>query len=398
MYCPQCGLNNKDGETVCSGCGTPLPTTPPRKQNVFVRFLKAVLMCVLALAVFFGCQTLVAIGYSSMYMANLIISGEAPLSETDPAWVEISEQMNDKISENTTGILLVSNLLTVLILCLGYTLKKKSPARELDVKGINPLRYVSIAIFGMALQVFILVTLNFIPFPEAVYAEHDAAFADLGGTGNLFLELLSVGLVTGIAEELVFRGMILKYLKRVIPSWAAVIISAVVFGLVHGSLLSMIYATVVGLVLGTLYVKFDSIIPAIICHVFFNSMSSLLTLIPPDNGMINFALYITSIPVIFYLAKSLFFKYPTVSDLLFDSKNRIKPKNAYEAAVINDMNALKKSGEITEADLRRLDFDWERAKKNQPNGRIPTTDNSNNAPDETGGNDNENGGNSNEAL
>ena len=47
MYCPQCGLNNKDGETVCSSCGTPLPTTPPRKQNVFVRFLKAVLMCVI---------------------------------------------------------------------------------------------------------------------------------------------------------------------------------------------------------------------------------------------------------------------------------------------------------------------------------------------------------------
>ncbi len=401
MYCPQCGLNNKYGEVKCAHCGSSLPTTPPKKQSAVIRFLKAVLMCALAIAVFFGCQTLVSIAYSTVYVANLMMTGEMPIIDdpSDPAWVEISEQLLEKISANTVQILLVSNLLTILILCLGYTLKKKSPAREMDVRGVGPMRYAGLAIFGIALQVFVIVTLGFIPFPEAVYAEHTTQFADLGGTGNIALELLSVGLVTGIAEELVFRGMVLKYLKRVIHPIAAVIISATVFGLVHSSLLSVVYATVVGLVLGALYVRFDSIVPSIICHVFFNMTSSLLSLLPANKGMIILGLYVTSIPLLFYLCRSLFFRYPTVSDLLFDNKGRIKPRNEYEAAVIHDMNNLKASGEITESDLRRLERAWENAKKRlpaqkDPNAYQPKPYGSENTAD----NDNENGGDSNEAL
>jgi hypothetical protein len=87
-------------------------------------------------------------------------------------------------------------------------------------------------------------------------------------------------------------------------------------------------------------------------------------------------------------------KYPTVSDLLFDNKGRIKPRNAEEAAVISDMNSLKESGMITEADLNRLERAWEsakksdrRTKKNESEIIIPNINN-----------DDENKGDSNETL
>ncbi|MBE6626623.1 MAG: CPBP family intramembrane metalloprotease [Ruminococcaceae bacterium] len=396
MYCPSCGLNNKDGATNCSRCGSPLPLTPPKKQSKFVRLLKAVLMCVLAILVFNGCQVLVVTVYSAMCTANMMLNGEIPMS-TNPDDIpmdQMYETIMQKISENTTGILLVANLLTILFICLGYTIKRKSPARELDVNGVGFMRYIGIAVFGMALQVFVLVTLGFIPFPEAVYAEHDAAFQDLGNTGNLALELFSVGIVTGIAEEIVYRGMVLKYLKRVIHPVAAIIISAVVFGLAHSSLLSMVYATVVGLVLGALYVKFDSIVPAIVCHVFFNMTSSLLSLMSDESGLLVLGMYVASIVIVFRLGKGFFIKYPTVSDLLFDSRGRIKPKSEEEAAVIAQMNSLKANGVITEADLNRLDREWESAKKNTRKAskiKTPTI-----TPDIN--NDDKNEGDSNEAL
>ena len=396
MYCPNCGLNNNDGATNCTRCGSPLPLTQPKKQSKFVRLLKAVLMCLLAILVFNGCQTLVVTVYSGMCTANMMMNGEIPMS-TNPDDIpmdQVYETIFTKILENYTGILLVANLLTILCICLGYTLKKKSPVRELDIKGVGIMRYIGIAVFGMALQIFVLVTLNFIPFPEVIYTEHSTAFSPISGTDNIALELFSIGIVTGIAEEIVYRGMVLKYLKRVIHPVAAIIISALVFGLAHSSTLSMIYATVVGLVLGALYVKFDSLVPAMVCHVFFNMTSSLLTKMPENSGLLVLGLYIASIFLVFRLGKGFFVKYPTVSDLLFDSKGRIKPRNAEEAAVISEMNSLKANGVITEADLNRLEISWERAKKSTPKKMEIKPDL--NTPDIN--NDDENGGNSNETL
>ena len=146
------------------------------------------------------------------------------------------------------------------------------------------------------------------------------------------------------------------------PTWA-VIISALAFGLVHPTPLAMVYSTMFGLVLGILYVKYNSVVPCILCHVFFNSTSSLIGRIGEDNAFLVLILFGTSIPLLIYLTKSLFFKYPTASDLLFDSKGIIKPRNPAETKVIDEMNRLKASGIISESDLINIEKNWEEAKK-----------------------------------
>jgi len=50
---------------------------------------------------------------------------------------------------------------------------------------------------------------------------------------NPWPDLLWVGLVAGVAEELIFRGMLLRLVEELLGSWGAVAISAVVFGLLH---------------------------------------------------------------------------------------------------------------------------------------------------------------------
>ena len=70
-----------------------------------------------------------------------------------------------------------------------------------------------------------------------------------------------------------------------------------------------------------------------------------------------------SVPLLIYLTKSIFFNYPSAGDLLFDDKGRIKPRSEEEAEIIARLKALKATGEITEKDFKRIDQDWERAKK-----------------------------------
>lgn len=334
------------------------------KESRLKGLLKSLGVIALVLILFFGMQFVVTWIARGIGLTDMMLKGEVPLDFIYyPDLVDdVSLALDEIIAENVVLMSLISNLLVILILCLSFTLKKKSPVDGMDVKSISVLRFVSLILFGLALQVFVSLAMSFIPIPEELFNEHESSYALLGNE-SLFLQILSTGIITGITEELVFRGVIAKRLRQHLPPVAAVIISAVIFGLVHPTILSMVYATVLGLILGALYIKYDSVIPSIICHAAFNSMSCLLSLITEDTAIILVIIIFVSVPLLIYLTKSIFFNYPSAGDLLFDDKGRIKPRSEEEAEIIARLKALKATGEITEKDFKRIDQDWERAKK-----------------------------------
>lgn len=401
MFCPKCGFDNPDGTLHCSQCGTSLFPEAPKQQPAAVRVLKALLKCVAVLLMYLGIQSLVTMAYTSMFISSMFMSGELSVAITpdDPAWLELYETIMVKTLENTTQIMLVSHLLTILVLCLFYTLRKKSPVRELGFRAINPVRYVSMALFGIALQIFAVVLVMLLPISPEIMSQHADVYSAPQNT-SLLLELISTALLTGIVEEIVFRGMILKYLKRVIHPAVAVVISSLVFALGHPTLIALIYSAVLGIIFGALYVKFNSVVPSIIVHVFFNGTACLLVLIPGSAIMILYGLFITSVPLLIFLIRSFFFRYPTIGDVLLDSKGRIQPRNKYEAEVISEMRRLKELGEITEEDYKRLDADWENAKKFLPPYRAAKPADVSIFDEDPSDNDgdNKNKGDSNEAL
>jgi membrane protease YdiL (CAAX protease family) len=94
---------------------------------------------------------------------------------------------------------------------------------------------------------------------------------------NYIFLILSVGIFAPIAEEVLFRGMILSELKGVHSIFVAVIVQAVLFGLFHMNAIQAIYATAFGLVLGFITVKTKSILPAILLHVLNNTFDVLVS-------------------------------------------------------------------------------------------------------------------------
>ncbi|MBQ2805859.1 MAG: CPBP family intramembrane metalloprotease [Clostridia bacterium] len=74
-----------------------------------------------------------------------------------------------------------------------------------------------------------------------------------------------------LIEELVFRAGPLVNFKGKLPTWAALLITSALFGLAHGAPIQIAYTFVVGLVLGALFIKTDSIYPCIIGHFCFNA-------------------------------------------------------------------------------------------------------------------------------
>lgn len=90
------------------------------------------------------------------------------------------------------------------------------------------------------------------------------------------LILLAV-VMAPLFEEIVFRGIIMKGLvnKGMKPA-VAIIISAVVFGLVHGNPWQFVGAVLLGCVLGLVYHKTKSLLLPILLHAFNNLCSSIL--------------------------------------------------------------------------------------------------------------------------
>lgn len=82
------------------------------------------------------------------------------------------------------------------------------------------------------------------------------------------LGYVAIGILGPLAEEIVFRGAILRTLLKLFGSkpWIAVAISAAVFGLVHGNSAQFLHAFLLGLLLGWMFYRTGSIVPGVVLH------------------------------------------------------------------------------------------------------------------------------------
>lgn len=94
-------------------------------------------------------------------------------------------------------------------------------------------------------------------------------------TGRLFLEIAALCIVIPIVEELLYRGIVYVRIRRWLGVRAAILLSAVIFGLVHMNLVQFIYASVFGLLLAYITEKTGSFYGAAIAHMVANLTSVL---------------------------------------------------------------------------------------------------------------------------
>ena len=97
---------------------------------------------------------------------------------------------------------------------------------------------------------------------------------------------VSVGLLAPLAEELVFRGAILRSLLRWSSRpWIAIAISAVFFAAAHMNPAQLPHAFIIGLLLGWLYYRTNSIIPGMVYHWINNSVAYVMYNLYPDPDL-----------------------------------------------------------------------------------------------------------------
>lgn len=94
-----------------------------------------------------------------------------------------------------------------------------------------------------------------------------------GGIWLFFLALFNTAVLPGICEEFLNRGIILRGLRDTFKDRTAIIISALLFGLMHANIEQTLYTFVGGIILALLTVKTRSIFPAMIIHFVNNGVN-----------------------------------------------------------------------------------------------------------------------------
>jgi uncharacterized protein len=133
-------------------------------------------------------------------------------------------------------------------------------------------------IMTVALGVIIDPITELIPMPESIKKMFEALMQP-----NVF-SFITIVIMAPLLEEAFFRGVILEGFLRNYSPWKAIIWSSMIFGAAHMNPWQTISASLVGVLIGWIYVKTNSLIPGIILH-FFNNLIGFSVMAFVDQDM-----------------------------------------------------------------------------------------------------------------
>ncbi len=186
---------------------------------------------------------------------------------------------NGTMMPDATGMIIISVVSSVLTLLLFLLLHWTPATRDyLLTRPWTAMAWVVI----LALGTIIPSTWLSEQIPYDMPAEMEALLADMMRNRWGYL---AIGILAPLAEEAVFRGAVLRVLLRLFDKkwhWIAIAISAILFGLVHGNVQQFVHATLIGLILGWMYYRTDSILPGVLFHWVNNSAAYVISNLIPN--------------------------------------------------------------------------------------------------------------------
>jgi len=158
-------------------------------------------------------------------------------------------------------------------------LKGNGPVRDLGIRAEGRDVWRG-GLVGVALQLAVIPLLYW-PLLELLdksaddLSEYSRSLTDRAdGALGVVLLVLIVGVGAPIVEEIFYRGFLQgALLKRGLPAWAAIGVTALVFGASHGQLLQLPALVLFGAAVGVLAHRSGRLGPAIFAHVAFNMVT-----------------------------------------------------------------------------------------------------------------------------
>lgn len=181
----------------------------------------------------------------------------------------------------------------IYIICRSWKRERKKGIDYLEACGFKKYECSQKELFilaglGFALNCFVGGIMNLLPItPEIAENYMKMSSAPVEGVHPV-LAFFIIAVAAPVIEETFFRGTLLRQLAAEIQPLYALILISLIFGLMHGQIIWIIYASVLGLVLGMIYLLYGSIYPSMIVHISFNLVSGIPMLLNPEGWIYRF--------------------------------------------------------------------------------------------------------------
>ncbi len=229
------------------------------------------------------------------------------LSGVQPDVARMTELLNT-VAAQTPFILFFSVIIALPTYYIIYMKRHQELLTFLSIRGIGVISIPVLVILGLSSNFIIELLLSLASQIKAFVPifERYNQLANFITGGDFILSLLAVGIIGPIFEEILFRGLIFGELRKITKVKIAVVIQALLFGAYHMNIVQGSYAFIIGLLLGYVMYKSNSILAPTIVHITINSSSVLLSQFVKTEDIEKWAGALYASSFILFIAASVF--------------------------------------------------------------------------------------------
>ena len=213
-----------------------------------------------------------------MLLQSMIMAvGMMALSLFLPELAQNAGSSIENWSDTAVSFLLLSSALSVILFGFLYRAdceerleyREMRTPRRLDG---NSILWISVASIAFSMVGNNLIDISPLPELSGSYEETSAMLM----SGSLILQLLCVGILAPIVEEILMRGIIFGRLRDMMsPAWA-IFWGGLLFGIFHGNVVQGVYASFFGWFLCWLMERFGTIKATCLSHMVSNMAVTLI--------------------------------------------------------------------------------------------------------------------------
>lgn len=246
-------------------------------------------------------------------MAGINVFSNMAILETDNADL-LMENLTNILYSSAVPALIIGSILYFIVFII-YKLIRKHP---FEFKSVELHKILFMICLGLVANAIITVVLaliiEFVPASWVNSLDESTNAALM--SDSVFMLFIGTGILVPILEELVFRYGMCGVLARS-NAKVGLIVSSIMFGIMHGNIIQGTYAAILGLFLGYIYLKTNNIWYSSFIHMALNSSSVFVSV---TEAYYMFAVFaITGIIGIISLIK----QYPELKEYIFLSKKDV---------------------------------------------------------------------------
>jgi len=187
---------------------------------------------------------------------------------------------------NSVGGAVIYALAILFVLGLPWFIKKRRTTKE-DLGIQRPPSWMDLVWTPAGMVVYLVLTsiisafaAVLLPFVNADQVQ-DTGFSTVASQPEYILAFISLVIIAPFAEEILFRGYLFGKLRKHAPLWVAILITSLLFGLVHFQWNVGLDVFALSIVLCLLRVVSGSIWPSILLHMLKNGVAFYFLFVNP---------------------------------------------------------------------------------------------------------------------